>query len=97
MYGAFTVNTWNNRLIVTNFVIKGDNKISGILYRPKEIVGKAPGIVLAHGIANSKEPLSGLALELSKHGYVTLSIDLLGHGRSSGNARALGDMMYYST
>lgn len=85
MYGAFTVNTWNNRLYVTNVVIKGDNEISGILYRPKEIVGKAPGIILAHGIANSKEPLSGLALELSKHGYVTLSIDLLGHGRSSGN------------
>ena len=84
MYGASRINTWNGALEVSNVVVHGDETITAILYKPRAIKDQAPGIVLAHGISNSKEPQTGMALELAKHGYVTLSIDLVGHGKSSG-------------
>jgi hypothetical protein len=56
--------------------------IRGTLYAPKEQVGKTPAIALAHGVSNSKEVLSGVALELAKNGYVALTIDEKGHGES---------------
>jgi len=85
MYGAYRVDTWSGAIQISNVVIHGDETITGVLYKPKWIQEEAPGIVLAHGISNSKEPQTGIALELAKHGYVTLSIDLVGHGRSSGS------------
>jgi len=85
MYGAHRVNTWNGDIKVTNVVIPGENTVTGVLYEPNEITGQTTGVLLAHGISNSKEPFSGAALELAKHGYVALSIDLFGHGRSSGS------------
>ena len=88
MFGASRVDTWNGALEVSNVVIDGEETITGVLYKPKTIQSQAPGVVLAHGISNSKEPQTGLALELAKHGYVTLSIDLVGHGRSSGTLDA---------
>ena len=84
MYGAYRVNTWNGELEVSNIIIPGNSTIAGVIYKPKEILDEAPGVVLAHGISNSKESQTGIGLELAKHGYVTLSIDLMGHGRSSG-------------
>jgi dienelactone hydrolase len=85
MYGAHRVNTWNGAIETKEVTIPGENSISGLIYKPKRIIEKVPGILLAHGISTSKELLSGLALELSKNGYVALSIDLVGHGKSSGN------------
>jgi dienelactone hydrolase len=84
IYGAYKVNTWNGELEVSNIVIPGKNSLSGVIYKPKVILDEAPGVVLAHGISNSKESVTGIGLELAKHGYVTLSMDLMGHGRSSG-------------
>ncbi len=88
MYGAYRINGSNGDLSVTNIVIPGEDRITGVLYIPKEVEEGAPCVLLAHGIVNSKESLSGVALELAKHGYIALSIDLLGHGGSSG---ALGE------
>ncbi|TFH18441.1 alpha/beta fold hydrolase [Candidatus Bathyarchaeota archaeon] len=85
MFGAYMVNTESGAIHVSNIVIPGETQISGVLYKPKWVTENAPGVLLAHGITNSKEPLSGLALELAKHGYVALSIDLAGHGQSSGS------------
>ena len=56
--------------------------IRGTLYAPKGLTGKTPAIALAHGISNSKEVLSGVALELARNGYVALTIDEKGHGES---------------
>jgi dienelactone hydrolase len=56
--------------------------ISGVLYTPKILTGKFPAFALAHGVSNSKEVLSGVALELAKNGYVALTIDEKGHGES---------------
>ena len=85
MYGAYRVNNSNGELRVTNVSIDGENTITGVLYEPLEPNEDAPCVLLAHGITNSKEPLSGIALELAKHGYIALSIDLVGHGGSTGS------------
>ncbi|MCW4014600.1 MAG: alpha/beta hydrolase [Candidatus Bathyarchaeota archaeon] len=88
------MNNSNGELRVTDVSISSENTITGVLYMPLEPREDAPCVLLAHGITNSKEPLSGIALELAKHGYIALSIDLVGHGRStgslSGNDQSLG-------
>ncbi len=61
-------------------------KLSGLLYRPCHDLKRrfSPAVVLAHGIGGSKEMMSGIGLELAKHGFVALCIDLIGHGGSDG-------------
>jgi len=62
-------------------------ELSGLLYIPSEARPDSPrpAIVLAHGISNAKETLSGIALELSRRGFVALTVDLSGHGDSGGS------------
>jgi dienelactone hydrolase len=66
--------------------IPGQEQISGIIYRPKNAseINPYPAIVLAHGISGSKQILSGIALELARNGFISLTIDLVGHGDSGG-------------
>jgi len=61
-------------------------QISGLLYRPVDATAQnpLPAAVLVHGISGSKQMMSGIALELARHGFVTLAIDLVGHGNSQG-------------
>ena len=61
-------------------------QISGLLYRPKSVSSMTsyPAVVLAHGIGSSKEYMSGIALELSRRGIVSLTVDEIGHGNSGG-------------
>jgi dienelactone hydrolase len=56
--------------------------IRGTLYTPKGLVGKTPALALVHGVSNSREVFSGVALELARNGYVALTIDEKGHGES---------------
>jgi len=62
------------------------NRISGLLYHPVQAspVNPLPAVVLVHGISGSKQMLSGVALELARHGFISLTIDLVGHGNSEG-------------
>lgn len=60
----------------------GDTHLKAVLYYPKSVTEPLPGVVLAHGISNSKETITGIALELSKRGIAALSLDLVGHGAS---------------
>jgi dienelactone hydrolase len=64
----------------------GDYQLQGLLYKPSSATNEnqRPGVVLAHGIANSKEVVSGIALELAKKGFVCLSLDESAHGNSGG-------------
>ncbi|MBN2883303.1 MAG: acetylxylan esterase [Clostridia bacterium] len=59
-------------------------KVSGNLYTPKSIEGKAPAILAIHGLNNQKNYMANTALEFARRGYIVLSIDMSGHGRSSG-------------
>jgi alpha-beta hydrolase superfamily lysophospholipase len=53
----------------------------------------APGVVLVHMLARSKEDWSGLAERLQAAGATVLALDLRGHGGSSGSPAALGSMV----
>lgn len=81
---AFVLNQDAGRVNVSTVTIPaGDFTVSGLLYEPL-VAGLSPGVVLMHGVSNSKEVLSGFALELAKQGIVALTIDALGHGESGG-------------
>jgi dienelactone hydrolase len=59
--------------------------VSGLLVKPPGgVKGKVPGVVLAHGLTGSKEWYVQMSRQLAKEGFVVLSIDLRGHGGSSG-------------
>ena len=75
-YAASLINTDFGGVNVTEVTIPAQGyTIRGTLYTPKDITGKAPAFALAHGISNTKEVLSGVALELARNGYVALTID----------------------
>lgn len=61
-------------------------QLSGLLYKPKRIstLTSHPAVVLTHGLASSKESMSGIALELSRRGIIAMTVDEIGHGNSGG-------------
>ncbi|MBD3204822.1 alpha/beta hydrolase, partial [Candidatus Bathyarchaeota archaeon] len=80
---ASAVNDSNGQIRVEDVSIPyGDTHLKAVLYYPKSATEPLPGVVLAHGISNSKETMTGIALELSKRGIAALSLDLVGHGAS---------------
>ncbi len=82
-YGASLINDDFGALSVTEETIPAQGyTIRGTLYAPKGIIGKVPAFALAHGVSNTKEVLSSIALELARNGYVALTIDEKGHGES---------------
>ncbi|UJF17614.1 prolyl oligopeptidase family serine peptidase [Vibrio sp. SS-MA-C1-2] len=58
--------------------------ISALLYLPDSAVksGNAPGVVTSHGWYNNREFQDLNNIELSRRGYVVISIDMYGHGNS---------------
>jgi len=84
---ASDINTGNGSVEFTKVTILGERaNLSGFLYIPDEAhsVNPLPAVLLTHGISNSKETLTGLAIELSRRGLVCLCLDLYGHGLSEG-------------
>lgn len=73
---------------IRDVVIPADGyTIAGRLYTPSNLLMKSsptPAILFCHGISNAKETLSGLALETARFGFISLTIDLAGHGESGG-------------
>ncbi len=63
------------------------SSLTGLLYKPRDVSGEnpLPTVICAHGFSNSKQAMSGLALELSRRGFVALALDLAGHGGSDPN------------
>lgn len=95
MSGVFALNTDYGRIDVRMISIPdGDLQLGGFLYRPNTATGQSPrpGIIIAHGIASSKQIMSGIALELARRGFVTLAIDLVGHGNSGGSLESAKDL-----
>ena len=85
--GAAILNTDSGRVIVSVVTVPDGNlQLSALVYRPADSVlgDRRAGVVLAHGISESKETMSGMALELAKQGLVALTVDLVGHGGSGG-------------
>ncbi len=68
-------------------IIRIPNKggyLTGLLYKPKGVSGETPlpTVICAHGFSNTKQAMSGLALELGRRGFIALALDLEGHGSS---------------
>ena len=66
------------------YVSSGGHTSAGTLYTPSTADGGLPAVVLAHGVSNSREVMSGMALEMARGGVAALTIDLDGHGASGG-------------
>ena len=58
--------------------------ISGILQRPLAATPATPlpGVVVIHGVIQSKEWVMAFGIELARRGFVVLTIDAVGHGNS---------------
>jgi MFS family permease len=64
--------------------------MSALLFKPDtaSIESPAPAVVVSHGWFNNREMQDLNYVELSRRGYVTLSIDMYGHGHSEALAQA---------
>ncbi|NLN70780.1 MAG: hypothetical protein GX142_08390 [Chloroflexi bacterium] len=83
---AHAAMTSGYRVEVTNVTFHNKNglKVRGKLYRPKEVSvdNPAPGIVYLHGYQNNRETSDPYAIELSRRGFVVITLDALGRGNS---------------
>ena len=59
--------------------------VTALLYKPVDASteNKLPGIFIMHGWNNDKDTAAPSAIELSRRGFVTLSLDAAGHGDST--------------
>ncbi len=95
LLGIFLVSLFSTYSLNTDFgkvessIVKIDTKqgiLSGLLYKPADLKGlQFPAVVVAHGISESAQILSGFGLELCRAGFVVLCLDLPGHGASDGS------------
>ncbi len=60
--------------------------LRAFLIKPKEKNGLMPGLIVFHGFSSSKEAILPLSIEIAKNGYIVLTPDLRGHGKSEGIA-----------
>jgi len=96
-FAAISTASWINRdhgglgLMKVSIPADGYN-LKGLLYVPREAHpdNPRPAIIVTHGISNTKEAVSCLALELAREGFVALALDLAGHGESGGTL-SVGD------
>lgn len=64
-------------------------ELAAMLYRPPSATPEhpAPGVMVSHGLINTREMQSAFAIELARRGFVVLAIDMTGHGYSGGVLR----------
>ncbi|HOX32304.1 MAG TPA: CocE/NonD family hydrolase [Spirochaetales bacterium] len=76
---------WGRTAIKTVLVETREGySLSADIYRPSSATAErpAPLVVLAHGGTTSKERMEHFAVELSRRGYVAISVDMYCHGFS---------------
>ncbi len=61
-------------------------RIAGALFKRAALQEAVPGVVVVHGLTSYKENLNRLSVELARHDFVVLSIDLRDHGSSTGES-----------
>ena len=70
--------------------------IEAVVYTPKEVSKKHPGIVVGHGYCGNKQYMQPLCIELVKRGFTVVSIDFRGHGSSEGHMPSRGQKFRYN-
>lgn len=58
-------------------------RVRGVLFAPNA-TGKFPGIVFTHGLLSEHKEFGAYPEQLAQRGFVTLALDLRGHGASDG-------------
>ncbi len=64
--------------------------LKGWLVKPLRHQGKAPAVIICHGVGANKSDFTELAVALSRRGYVVLQFDFRAHGESEGWRTSLG-------
>ncbi len=59
-------------------------RIAGAIFKKASLTDLEPGVVVVHGLTSYKENLNRLSVELARHDFVVLAIDLRDHGSSTG-------------
>ncbi|GAB2837159.1 alpha/beta fold hydrolase [Actinoallomurus bryophytorum] len=59
--------------------------------RPANATGRLPAVVVAHGLAASRQLMRGFADTLTRRGYAVELVDLTGHGASTRRLPGAGD------
>lgn len=67
----------------------GERQINGTLFFPESLSGNHPAALLIHGWISTQERMFSLAEGLTSKGYICLTIDLAGHGRSPGDIHTI--------
>ena len=90
--GAAWIQTGGGEVAVSDlrWETPSGHMMSALLFRPVSATAEspAPAIVVSHGWFNNREMQDLNFVELSRRGYVTLSIDMYGHGNSEALPRA---------
>ena len=84
---------------IVKFPDSGGVSLVGKLYRPVDATAtnKMPAVLNVHGYQNDKNVDASYSIELSRRGFVVLSMDAIGHGDSGGGLSVgglLGDPTY---
>lgn len=86
MIGARAVQTSMGKVEVKDlrFETSKGYEMSALLYKPRSVSAesKAPAVITCHGMYNNREMQDINLVELSRRGYVVLSIDMFSHGNS---------------
>jgi dienelactone hydrolase/uncharacterized protein YneF (UPF0154 family) len=84
--GAYAAMTNGFTVTVSNvtFANKNGLTVRGKLFRPANAtaVTPAPGVVYLHGYQNNRETSDPYGIELSRRGFVVITLDTLGRGNS---------------
>lgn len=75
--------------------IQGKPELNGLIYKPvKE--GKYPAILFCHGLASCKEEFADVPKIIAEKGYVCMTFDYSGHGKSKGTIGYFTDTGHFS-
>ena len=86
---AATFSGGNNATVTANFVVPTSVKKAGT---------KVPAVLLLHGLNGRKEDVALLGVALANKGYVSLAIDIAGHGeRPRPDSKMLSDLTLAET
>jgi dienelactone hydrolase len=62
-----------------------DEKLSALLISPQDVPqGGAPAVIVTHDFGGNKKDMNRLSLELARHGFIVMAVDMRDHGGSHG-------------
>jgi len=104
---AIRTNWGRTEIKTVKLITEEGYSLSADIYRPKTATAEkpAPLVVVAHGGTTSKERMEHFAVELSRRGYIAISVDMYCHGFSqvlpdskwTSSGRGMYDVVRFAT